>query len=240
MTFGVQRENLGDSRETLLAVNVITPPALPAGLPTPQDVDKINGTRIDTSIPVIGKLMGSYQFPFRLSVSGFYQFLAGSPFTRTVNAVSALGPEPESGQRRDSRRRTQRRQLRRRASRGPALELRPADRASEHIARARRLQRHQRQHGHAREFALGRRLQSRDGVRAAARRAVRREGPVLTPQCTLVEAGYSGAIRQFGVEAAVSERFGAVPPSHAQHAWPGPVGACIAAHRGWRNSCLFN
>ena len=30
-------------------------------------------------------------FPFRLSMSGFYQFLAGSPFTRTVNAVSALG-----------------------------------------------------------------------------------------------------------------------------------------------------
>ena len=128
VTFGVQRESLGDSRETLLAVNVITPPALPAGLPTPQDVDKTNGTRIDTSIPVIGKLMGSYQFPFRLSVSGFYQFLAGSPFTRTVNAVSALGPEPESGQRRDSRRRTQRRQLRRRASRRPALQLRPADR----------------------------------------------------------------------------------------------------------------
>jgi hypothetical protein len=96
-TFGVQRESLGDSRETLLAVNVITPPALPAGLPTPQDVDKINDTRIDTSIPVIGKLMGSYQFPFRLSVSGFYQFLAGSPFTRTVNAVSALGRNLNQG-----------------------------------------------------------------------------------------------------------------------------------------------
>jgi len=91
VTFGVQRENLGASPLTLLAVNVITPSALPAGLPTPQDVDKTTGTRLDTSIPVVGKLMGSYMFPFRLSVSGFYQYLAGSPFTRTINAVSALG-----------------------------------------------------------------------------------------------------------------------------------------------------
>jgi hypothetical protein len=92
VTFGVQRENLGDSPLTLLPVlPVITPAALPAGLPTPQDVDKTTGTRLDTSIPVVGKLMGSYMFPFRLSMSGFYQFLAGSPFTRTINAVSALG-----------------------------------------------------------------------------------------------------------------------------------------------------
>ena len=97
VTFGVQREELGGARETLLAVNVINPSALPAGLPTPQDVDKIDGTRLDTSIPVIGKLMGSYQFPFRLSVSGFYQHLAGSPFTRTVNAVSALGRNLNQG-----------------------------------------------------------------------------------------------------------------------------------------------
>jgi hypothetical protein len=97
MTFGVQRENLGGSPLTLLAVNVINPPALPAGLPTPQDVDRTTGTRLDTSIPVVGKLMGSYQFPFRLSVSGFYQFLAGSPFTRTVNAVSALGRNLSQG-----------------------------------------------------------------------------------------------------------------------------------------------
>jgi outer membrane receptor protein involved in Fe transport len=60
-------------------------------------VDKIDGTRLDTSVPVIGKLMGSYQFPFRLSVSGFYQVLAGSPFTRTLNAVSALGRNLNQG-----------------------------------------------------------------------------------------------------------------------------------------------
>jgi hypothetical protein len=97
MTFGVQREDLGGNPLTLLAVNVISPPALPAGLPTPQDADKTTGTRLDTSIPVVGKLMGSYQFPFRLSVSGFYQYLAGSPFTRTVNAVSALGRNLSQG-----------------------------------------------------------------------------------------------------------------------------------------------
>jgi hypothetical protein len=97
VTVGVQREALGDAREHLLLVNVINPPALPAGLPTPQDVDKVDGTRLDTSIPVIGKLMGSYQFPFRITVSGFYQFLAGSPFTRTVNAVSALGRNLNQG-----------------------------------------------------------------------------------------------------------------------------------------------
>lgn len=97
VTVGVQRENLGDSRETLLAVNVINPPALPAGLPTPQDVDKIDGTRLDTSIPIIGKLMASYRLPFGLSVSGYYQFLAGSPYTRTVNSVSALGRNLNQG-----------------------------------------------------------------------------------------------------------------------------------------------
>lgn len=97
VTFGVQREDLGGSPLTLLAVNVISPPALPSGLPTPQDVDKTTGTRLDTSIPMIGKLMGSYQFPFRVSVSGFYQYLAGSPFTRTVNAVSALGRNLNQG-----------------------------------------------------------------------------------------------------------------------------------------------
>ncbi len=97
VTFGVQRERFGGAREGLLAVNVITPPALPAGLPTPQDIDKVDGTRLDTSIPIIGKLMGSYRFPFRVSVSGFYQFLAGAPFTRTVNAVSALGRNLNQG-----------------------------------------------------------------------------------------------------------------------------------------------
>lgn len=97
VTFGVQRERFGGTPEGLLAVGVINPPALPAGLPTPQDVDKMDGTRIDTSIPVIGKLMGSYQLPFRISVSGFYQYLAGSPFTRTVNAVSALGRNLNQG-----------------------------------------------------------------------------------------------------------------------------------------------
>lgn len=97
VTFGVQRERFGGAREGLLAVNVINPPALPFGLPTPQDIDKVDGTRLDTSIPIIGKVMGSYQFPYRISVSGFYQFLAGAPFTRTVNAVAALGRNLNQG-----------------------------------------------------------------------------------------------------------------------------------------------
>ena len=42
MTFGVQRENLGDSRDTLLAVERHHSAGAPAGLPTPQDVDKTN------------------------------------------------------------------------------------------------------------------------------------------------------------------------------------------------------
>ena len=64
VTFGVQRENLGGTALTLLPVlPVITPSALPAGLPTPQDLDKTTGTRLDTSIPVVGKLMGSYHVP---------------------------------------------------------------------------------------------------------------------------------------------------------------------------------
>lgn len=93
VTVGAQRDELGGAKEQLLIVNnpPASPPALPAGLPTPQDVDKVDGTRNDFSIPIVGKLMGSYQFPFRLSVSGFYQFLAGSPFQRIVGSTSAVG-----------------------------------------------------------------------------------------------------------------------------------------------------
>ena len=93
-------------------------------------------------------------FPFRLSVSGFYQFLAGSPFTRTVNAVSALGRNLNQGNVVIHAGRAQRRQLRRTCICGPALQLRPAGRRLNIIPRARHLQRDEREHGHARQFAL--------------------------------------------------------------------------------------
>ena len=92
MTFGVQRENLGGNPLTLLPVlPVITPSALPFGLPTPQDVDQTTGTRPGHLHPGRRQADGEFTCSIPPVVSAFYQYLAGSPFTRTINAVSALG-----------------------------------------------------------------------------------------------------------------------------------------------------
>jgi hypothetical protein len=57
----------------------------------PQDIDLIDDTRIASSVPHVTKLMGSYQLPRGLTVSGFYQHVAGTHFTRTVNSSTAIG-----------------------------------------------------------------------------------------------------------------------------------------------------
>lgn len=81
ITIGSQREHYG-----------------PGSFQSPQDIEKLDGTRIDTSRPYIGKIMGSYVLPvIDITVSGFYQFLSGAPFTRTVNAASALGRNLNQG-----------------------------------------------------------------------------------------------------------------------------------------------
>lgn len=63
----------------------------------PQDIEKMNDTRIASSTPLVGKLMGSYQFPHRLNLSAFYQFVSGNNYTRTVNSTSALGRSLNQG-----------------------------------------------------------------------------------------------------------------------------------------------
>jgi hypothetical protein len=88
ITTGVQRDDFGSLGLTLLGQDNQN---LPAGLASPQDVNFTTGTRTVNSIPVILKLMGSYQFPYRISLSGYYQHLAGTPFTRTVTAQGAVG-----------------------------------------------------------------------------------------------------------------------------------------------------
>jgi hypothetical protein len=80
LTVGSQRENYGQG-----------------SFQNPQDIDKLDGTRIETSRPYVGKIMGSYMLPFEITVSGFYQFLSGTPFTRTVNSVNALGRNLNQG-----------------------------------------------------------------------------------------------------------------------------------------------
>jgi hypothetical protein len=79
-TAGVQQENYG-----------------PGSFQNPQDIDLINETRIASSTPYVAKLMGSYVLPFNLTVSGFYQFVSGTHFTRTVNSTSALGRSLNQG-----------------------------------------------------------------------------------------------------------------------------------------------
>lgn len=74
LTLGVQRENYG-----------------PGSFQNPQDIDKLDGTRVATSVPYIFKLMGSYELRHGIMVSGFYQYIAGTNFTRTANSASAVG-----------------------------------------------------------------------------------------------------------------------------------------------------
>jgi len=82
LTAGVQRDNFGEGGMTQ---------ATTTSLPSPQDVAQSDGTRIAESTPYIGKIMGSYTLPYNIMVSGFYQYVSGNNFTRTVNAISALG-----------------------------------------------------------------------------------------------------------------------------------------------------
>lgn len=80
LTTGVQRENYG-----------------PGSFQNPQDIDKIDDTRIASSVPYIAKLIGSYRFPHDIAFSGFYQYRSGTNFTRTVNSLSALGRRLNQG-----------------------------------------------------------------------------------------------------------------------------------------------
>jgi len=72
LTIGVQRENYG-----------------PNSFQNPQDIPKIDGTRIADSNPYIAKVMGSYAFPHDILFSAFYQYVSGNNLTRTVNSTSA-------------------------------------------------------------------------------------------------------------------------------------------------------
>ena len=80
LTIGQQRENYG-----------------PGSFQNPQDIDKIAGTRVANSLPYIGKLEGSYALPKGFMLAAFYQYLSGSHFNRTVNAVAALGRSLNQG-----------------------------------------------------------------------------------------------------------------------------------------------
>jgi len=69
----------------------------PGSFQNPQDIDKIDGTRVANSNPYIAKLMGSYQLPYGVLFSAYYQYISGNNFTRTVNAISALGRNLNQG-----------------------------------------------------------------------------------------------------------------------------------------------
>ena len=80
LAIGSQRENHGEG-----------------SFQNPQDIDKLDGTRIDTSLPYVGKIMGSYILPRDITISGFYQFLSGPPYTRTVNSFTSIGRNLNQG-----------------------------------------------------------------------------------------------------------------------------------------------
>jgi hypothetical protein len=69
----------------------------PGSYQSPQDIDKINGTRVANSLPYIAKVEGSYALPAGFTLAAFYQYLSGTHFNRTVNAVAALGRSLNQG-----------------------------------------------------------------------------------------------------------------------------------------------
>jgi hypothetical protein len=79
-THGEQKENFG-----------------PGSYQNPQDINFMNGTREAGSRPNIGKLIGSYSLPKNFSISGSYQYSSGLNYTRTVNALTALGHSLNQG-----------------------------------------------------------------------------------------------------------------------------------------------
>ena len=57
----------------------------------------VDGTRVANSTPYLFKLLGTYQADFGLTLSGFYQYISGNHFTRTVNSRAALGRSLNQG-----------------------------------------------------------------------------------------------------------------------------------------------
>lgn len=57
----------------------------------------VDGTRVANSTPYLMKVLGTYQADFGLTLSGFYQYISGNNFTRTVNAQAALGRRLNQG-----------------------------------------------------------------------------------------------------------------------------------------------
>ena len=93
----VDRSRSGCSEENYGAGSFQNPQVLldePGGQTVCGLVDQLDGTRIAGSTPYIGKLMGSYQLPYNLTVSGFYQFTSGTHFTRTVNSHERARTQP--------------------------------------------------------------------------------------------------------------------------------------------------
>ncbi len=62
-----------------------------------NDPQLVDGTRIANSTPTLVKLLGTYQADFGLTLSGFYQYISGNNFTRTVNSTAALGRSLNQG-----------------------------------------------------------------------------------------------------------------------------------------------
>jgi hypothetical protein len=82
-TTGLQRDNYAEGALGLPDASATS------GLPSPQDVDQRDGTRIVQSKPHIVKLMGSYLLPRNVTLSAFYQYLSGDNYTREINSASA-------------------------------------------------------------------------------------------------------------------------------------------------------
>ncbi len=91
VTLGEQTENYGSG-------SFANPDRALSGAQFPiGDPSLVDGTRIANSTPTLVKLLGTYQADFGLTLSGFYQYISGNNFTRTVNSTAALGRSLNQG-----------------------------------------------------------------------------------------------------------------------------------------------
>ena len=91
LTVGEQSENYGPG-------SFANPDRAISGAQFPiNNPELVDGTRVANSTPYLVKLLGTYQAGFGLNLSGFYQYISGNNFTRTVNSQAALGRSLNQG-----------------------------------------------------------------------------------------------------------------------------------------------